>query len=188
MHLKALLADTENPLTDEQRENVENQISDWSKFESKLTNVGDAFGQIGNAMSGLGKALELPELNYAGVMAQAIATMIQGYATATTQSAALGPFAWIAFAATGLATLATMISQVKSIGTFANGGIPYGPTLGLFGEYAGASNNPEVVAPLDKLRSLIEPRSAVAGDVEFYIDGRVLRGVLRNTDKLSYRS
>ena len=188
MHLKALLADTENPLTDEQRENVENQISDWSKFESKLTNVGDAFGQIGNAMSGLGKALELPELNYAGVMAQAIATMIQGYATATTQSAALGPFAWIAFAATGLATLATMISQVKSIGTFANGGIAYGPTLGLFGEYAGASNNPEVVAPLDKLRSLIEPRSAVAGDVEFYIDGRVLRGVLRNTDKLSYRS
>ena len=57
-----------------------------------------------------------------------------------------------------------------------------------FGEFAGASNNPEVVAPLDKLRSLIEPRSAVAGDVEFYIDGRVLRGVLRNTDKLSYRS
>jgi len=38
---------------------------------------------------------------------------------------------------------------------FANGGIISGPTLGLMGEYAGASNNPEVVAPLNKLRDLL---------------------------------
>ena len=40
---------------------------------------------------------------------------------------------------------------------FANGGIVSGPTVGLIGEYAGASSNPEVVAPLDKLRKLINP-------------------------------
>ena len=188
MHLKALLADTENPLTDEQRENVENQIAAWGKFDSKLADTAGAVNQVGGAMSSLGKALNLPELDFTGVMAQAIANMCLSFSSALAATGPAGPFAWIAFAATGLATLATMISQVKSIGTFANGGIAYGPTLGLFGEYAGASNNPEVVAPLDKLRSLIEPRSAVAGDVEFYIDGRVLRGVLRNTDKLSYRS
>jgi hypothetical protein len=40
---------------------------------------------------------------------------------------------------------------------FAEGGVVSGPTMALIGEYAGASHNPEVVAPLDKLRSMIEP-------------------------------
>lgn len=39
--------------------------------------------------------------------------------------------------------------------TYANGGIISGPTMGLMGEYPGASHNPEVVAPLDKLQSLM---------------------------------
>jgi hypothetical protein len=38
---------------------------------------------------------------------------------------------------------------------FANGGIISGPTMGLMGEYPGAKSNPEVVAPLDKLKGLI---------------------------------
>jgi hypothetical protein len=41
------------------------------------------------------------------------------------------------------------------IGNYANGGIISGPTLGLMGEYAGANSNPEVVAPLSKLKSMI---------------------------------
>jgi len=43
---------------------------------------------------------------------------------------------------------------------FANGGVIYGPTLGIMGEYAGAKNNPEVVAPLNKLKSLMGDRSS----------------------------
>jgi|TARA_Y100000052_G_scaffold27487_1_gene35689 hypothetical protein len=42
-----------------------------------------------------------------------------------------------------------------NVGNFANGGIISGPTLGLMGEYAGANSNPEVVAPLSKLKSMI---------------------------------
>lgn len=38
---------------------------------------------------------------------------------------------------------------------FADGGIISGPTMGLMGEYPGAKSNPEVVAPLDKLKGLI---------------------------------
>jgi len=47
---------------------------------------------------------------------------------------------------------------------FANGGVVSGPTNALIGEYAGASNNPEVVAPLDKLNGMIAKsiRSALA--------------------------
>jgi len=38
---------------------------------------------------------------------------------------------------------------------FANGGIVSGPTMGLVGEYPGARQNPEVIAPLNKLQGMI---------------------------------
>jgi len=41
------------------------------------------------------------------------------------------------------------------IPAFADGGIVSGPTIGLMGEYSGAKTNPEVIAPLDKLKSMI---------------------------------
>jgi hypothetical protein len=42
-----------------------------------------------------------------------------------------------------------------AIRAFASGGIISGPTLGLMGEYPGARSNPEVVAPLNKLKDMI---------------------------------
>lgn len=89
----------------------------------KLDSACDAVSQLGGSLSGLGKSLELPGLDVAGTMAQAIAAMIQGYATATAQAASLGPIAWLAFAATGLAQLTAMINSVNSMGKFASGGI-----------------------------------------------------------------
>lgn len=84
----------------------------------------EAFGQLGSSIAGLGNALQLPELNIAGTMAQAIATMVQGYAEATKGGAKMGPLGWITFAATGLAQLTAMISAVKSaVGSYATGGI-----------------------------------------------------------------
>ena len=44
----------------------------------------------------------------------------------------------------------------------AKGGIAYGMTSAIIGEYAGASHNPEVVAPLNKLQGILE-RSNVGG-------------------------
>jgi len=43
----------------------------------------------------------------------------------------------------------------KAIPAFADGGIVSGPTVGLMGEYAGANTNPEVIAPLNKLKDMI---------------------------------
>jgi hypothetical protein len=54
---------------------------------------------------------------------------------------------------------------------FANGGIVSGPTMGLMGEYPGAASNPEVVAPLDKLQSLI---GGMSGSLEARISGNDL--------------
>lgn len=52
---------------------------------------------------------------------------------------------------------------------FANGGIVSGPTIGLMGEYAGATRNPEVIAPLDKLQRMLPDGGS--GSVEVY--GRI---------------
>lgn len=87
------------------------------------------------------------------------------------------------------AAIAGVLASFAAIPKFADGGIAYGPTLGLFGEYAGASNNPEVVAPLDRLRTLINPAGgAMAGKVEFEIDGRRLVGVLKNVNRYNERT
>ncbi|MBD5163399.1 MAG: hypothetical protein HDT09_01700, partial [Bacteroidales bacterium] len=94
-------------------------------LESKDTNelMLDGISALGGSMKGLGSALELPALDVAGTLAQAIVTMIQGYAAATAQAATLGPWVWAGFAAAGLAQLTAIISSVKSAAGFATGGI-----------------------------------------------------------------
>ena len=77
------------------------------------------------------------------------------------------------------ASLAAVGAAVAQIPAFAAGGIAFGPTFGLFGEYSGAKNNPEVVAPLNRLRSLLQPVGATGGEVNFRIRDRYLEGVLQ---------
>jgi hypothetical protein len=59
------------------------------------------------------------------------------------------------FALAGLASAAGL-AQVGAIKAqkFAEGGVVHGPTLGLVGEYPGAANNPEIIAPENKLTSI----------------------------------
>ncbi len=98
---------------------------------------------------------------------------------------------WIPFVgiALGAASVALMIASLFGLPKFANGGIAYGPTLGLFGEYAGARNNPEVVAPLNRLKDLIEPRGgAINGKLKFEIEGRKLVAVYDNEKRRRSRS
>lgn len=91
--------------------------------------------------------------------------------------------------ASGFVSAATAIVQAIGVMPFANGGVVSGPTLALVGEYAGASNNPEVIAPLDKLRTMLQPQGAViGGSVHFEIDGRKLVGVLANETRVSSKS
>jgi hypothetical protein len=67
---------------------------------------------------------------------------------------------------------------------FADGGIVSGPTLGLVGEYPGASTNPEVIAPLDKLKSIIGGNGDGSGFIaETRISGRDLSIVLNRFNK-----
>lgn len=87
-----------------------------------------------------------------------------------------------------LAAIASMTAALLSIPKFAKGGIAFGPTLGLFGEYPGASSNPEVVAPLDRLRSMLRPDDGAAGRVRFVIEGRDLVGIMDRMDRFNGRT
>lgn len=114
------------------------------------------------------------------------ATANVGAAAAKTFSAHAS-IPWVGIAAAAALT-GVMIATMASLPKFAEGGIAYGPTLGLFGEYAGASHNPEVVAPLDRLRSLIAPQESSGGAVRFRIEGRDLVGILQKAHRHNGRN
>jgi hypothetical protein len=96
-----------------------------------LTSIGKALIAYGAAMDAFKKAFKNP---YAAIAA-GIALVAIGV---------------------GLKTQITKTSgENTGVQKFANGGIISGPTMGLMGEYPGAKSNPEVVAPLDKLKDLI---------------------------------
>ena len=102
--------------------------------------------------------------------------------------------AYIPFAGFGIAAgfTAAMLAMTAAAGIpmLAEGGLASGPTLAMVGEYAGASGNPEVIAPLDKLRGLLaEPAAPIDfSKVEFRIKGRELVGILSKEDNLTRRS
>lgn len=138
-------------------------------------------------------------------MSQVIAAIVAGIAAkdADTQSSNKNTTSKVANAASGffasfseipivgiilaLAAVAGMVATMLSLPKFAAGGIAYGPTMGLFGEYPGAANNPEVVAPLSKLKSLLNTDSVTGGRVEFEIKGRRLVGVLAKESNVMAR-
>lgn len=94
------------------------------------------------------------------------------------------PFAGFGIAAGFVASMSGLIGGIK---TYAEGGLAYGPTLGIFGEYAGASNNPEVVAPLDKLRGLMQSGAVVVSGT-LRAKGRDLVCVLENETRIAAAS
>ena len=98
------------------------------------------------------------------------------------------PFAGFAIGAGFTAAMLAM-TTAAGIPALAEGGIASGPTLALVGEYAGASGNPEVIAPLDKLRSMLQPSSGLDfSKVQFEIKGRTLVGILAKENNVNKRS
>ena len=98
------------------------------------------------------------------------------------------PFAGFGIAS-GFVTAATAMVQAIGVMPFADGGIVSGPTVGLIGEYAGAANNPEVVAPLDKLRGMLNPvgEPVIIGGT-LRASGREIICVLANETRIASKS
>ncbi len=70
----------------------------------------------------------------------------------------------------------------------ADGGLLYGPTNVLAGEYPGARQNPEVFAPLNKLQAMIQPaNSGYSERLVTEISGRKLQVILVREDQYQNR-
>lgn len=83
--------------------------------------------------------------------------------------------------------VASVIASFSSLPKFATGAVVYGPTIGLMGEYGGAKSNPEVIAPLDRLRALIGGQQGLT-EVKFRIEGRELVGILNKQNNIYKRN
>lgn len=115
-----------------------------------------------------------------------VATAASGAAASQSSVPIVGPIMAVA----SIASILAAIASTPKATAFAQGGVISGPTYALVGEYAGASNNPEVIAPLDRLPALLGTDKQIQGssEVSFKIRGRELIGILNKelkTTKLS---
>ena len=125
--------------------------------------VGAAFGSafasiITGAKSGKEAIVEMTKTIIMAALAGSQAAIIEAMINSGKFTGPAAPFVIPALIATGIAMVG---GAFEAIPAFADGGIVSGPTLGLVGEYPGASTNPEVIAPLDKLRSMMGGQNVV---------------------------
>ncbi|MGM0504719.1 MAG: hypothetical protein ACQESQ_08875 [Bacteroidota bacterium] len=107
-----------------------------------------------------------------GLLAQAIAGML---AQEVSKEGVYG----LAVAAAGIGGLLALWESY--VPDFAEGGVVYGETIARVAEYPGATNNPEVIAPLSKLKGMLN--NSGSGNVRFEIEGEKLIGILNKMNK-----
>ena len=99
-------------------------LRNTDSVKERMDKAADAINQVGAALQGMGSAFELPELNIAGTIAQAIATTAMGFAQASANEGKNGNlWEWVAASAVGMAQLMAIISAVKGSTGYATGGI-----------------------------------------------------------------
>ena len=121
-------------------------MSTMTKLGDNLAQGAESFQEFGESVKGMMRDI------IGGIISQGIATAIT--AALSSPAIKINPFLIpvIAGAAAGLARTAFN----SLIPAFAEGGLVTGPTTALIGEGIGTNaGNPEVVAPLDKLKSMM---------------------------------
>jgi len=110
------------------------------------------------------------------LFATALAEQIVAYVKSP-QNVSTGGLYALGASVVGTAALAAIWK--KTIPEFASGAVVYGETIAKVGEYPGARSNPEIIAPLSKLKTLIASENMMGGEVRFRIEQDALVGILR---------
>jgi hypothetical protein len=160
----------------------------------------ESFDSISNALSAIGGAYRnntseifrwlaatTSAVGQAIPIIKALEMARKAEANANAEAAATGAAASVAGipvvgSLLAVSAVATVLASLASIPKFANGGLVYGNTIAQVGEYPGASSNPEVIAPLSKLRDILSDTNngIGSGTVDFRISGKDLVGVISN--------
>lgn len=156
-------------------EKVNSAINAWNRFKQALGAIPQAITDAvtPNTQSDL-PGRNLPVFGYALRGLDAMGEYVESSGIGSTLRSVLVPGAsgaGVGNAVKGAAS--TMNSAFKSVAemlkgfgiavpAFASGGIVSGPTLAMVGEYAGASSNPEVIAPLSDLENMLDNNEQTA--------------------------
>ena len=116
------------------------------------------------------------------LLANAVASAISAAVVAAGGTGFAAPFTMPMFISTMVGGVTAAFSAIPK---FADGGIVSGTTLGMMGEYTGAKQNPEVIAPLNKLEGMLGGKQAQQVNVggEFKINGQDLVVALQRADR-----
>lgn len=162
--------------------------SDWQIFTGIVDSaiqIFEGFAEVVNiikTLAAVSKAATTEQTTAAA--ADTVSTKVEAMAyRELAASEFMAAHAGIPFVGAGIAEgfIAQMLATVGAVAAtpFANGGIVYGPTIALTGEYAGASSNPEVIAPLSKLKDIIAGKGHY---VEVVGDNRTIKAVVKGQD------
>lgn len=163
------------------------------KLSDTYSDIGSAVGSVGDMFNSLSKmADDDPALQVMGIVAQAVANMFAGYAQAQKMAAEqAGPWAWVAFAAAGMAQTLALVAQIKNATKFATGGIVGGSSYSGDNIYA-RLNSGEMVLNSRQQRNLFNlldtglmPQRGVTNvQVTGVVRGTDLLLVQKNTNKV----
>lgn len=162
--------------------------SDWQIFTGIVDSaiqIFDGFAEVVNIIKTLAAVSKAATTEQAtAAAADTVSTKVEAMAyRELAASEFMAAHAGIPFVGAGIAEgfIAQMLATVGAVAAtpFANGGIVYGPTIALTGEYAGASSNPEVIAPLSKLKDIIAGKGHY---VEVVGDNRTIKAVVKGQD------
>jgi tape measure domain-containing protein len=153
--------------------------------DSTLNDLAVGFGeQLGNALSGAGFSIKALITPMADALAQFGKLAIQTGITAAGIKLALKPPINPAVAIAGGIALVALSSLVKSkMPALAEGGLATGPTMALVGDNRNARVDPEVIAPLSKLKSMLGDMGSSGGVLETRISGNDLIILLNRSQK-----
>lgn len=121
-------------------------------FSDKLLNVSDNINNIQLALENLFSTGMDGWKSFGQAAAQ---TIKQISAQIAAKAAVWLLFSLVTGGTSTVANLGKFSSYVFGGLKMADGGLAFGPQIAMIGEYAGASTNPEVVAPLNKLKGLM---------------------------------
>lgn len=156
---------------------IEGNGNAWQKLTGIVDGLFQVFDGVMNIVKMIAPLFGANKLLTQSYMELAAAEYVAAHASI--------PFMGFSIASGFIASATALVQSMNAI-PFAEGGIVSGPTLGLIGEYAGASHNPEIVAPLSKLSEILQPagQPVVVGGT-FKVRGRDLICVAANETRIS---
>ena len=172
---------------------IETQQKQYDRMQSTVKAMNEALSNaVASAAVGVGEMLGNlitgEEFNPIQRLLEMLGKLLKDLGTALITYAGLieafkktfsNPYVAIAVGVAAVAAGTVFMNLAKKPIKLAQGGLAYGPTMAVVGDNPGAANDPEVVAPLSKLRDYMGGQKLeLTGDIQWEMRGDTLRAVL----------